>query len=998
MELTIYAPDGTELYTMPEIYTDCVERAELMSEDSIELHFSLAEPVYFPVGAHCEWNGKRYEVTEAQSPSYNQSTGGYDYTLTLDAYYIAWKNRILAYIPCPTSQAAEYTGVVQKAFTLTADLQTHAECIRRFFIHAGLSYESGEKTEAFSFSVLDSAAKRAENKTISYESVSVLDALNSIAEEYDCEWWVDGSVVYLGKCELKDSVAFQIGVNVATMNGSKSSADYASRFYIYGGTDNVPTNYGKTLQPFEVDTDGYKYPAFKAKGRDFKSGYLSSDAEYENKNDIERYFYMPPNYTLASSGNKGGQYNTYQWYEFRSDIFTNSKNFPISKDVISYGFAAYDENDNEVGKPTITLSTTNNVDIRYARVTIYLNVSTTSGKSKRCTVLIKEMNDASKTLDIPFPANSAYGQKVADLFSVGDTAVLYYTVKVEFGYAQGGVEMTNLSVSQNFEYWGCKVHHDTGIIKRTRITFLDGYYEGQTRDAFFITSGEVYDKNNKLSDTINVSFVIGTFNETMQRFIADGVMPETGVHFTLSNLIKAKLPAAWFVDDDNEIYALEEERLTLPSTLDGVSARYKEKWDALGLVLRNGYIDTKETLQPCEVVEKVLTIEDVFPRVETETDEVRTALIKNDETDENGNALDSWTMYAVHTSDYEFKEDFRLSDGADGYKQLQIKFTTGALAGFTFDCIHSPTNKETFKDCFAIERSEVATGVYWPNETMRPRSAADYEADNDTTHYDTEEGKWVGDKFILLGWDTSRLEDLGLVELAKAELVEAAVDEIEDCVEDPSTYECTMFPDTSYGLFTTSAEITRGAKIGETLAQGEARLTNVKGDILTDGSAGTLNADKAQVFGIGQRVTLYNRAFFADGKRDSRILGYERKMDIPWDAPAYTIGKKAKYSRFTEIEKKIENVGVTAAGNKSLSSGISASTGGGVYLITSNDSTEPSDTNAFSALRTSRNFLRSTEDCSAIGQIRFYSGLTARSGAENDGVTAADGIIEGTDI
>ena len=112
MTLPIYSPKGELIYEMPNIFVGCIERKELMKEDYVELHFNLAEPVFFPIGSYCTWHDKVYQVTEIQSPTYDSNTGGYQYELKLEAYYFAWKNRMYKY-------KSKYNNTLEASFNLS---------------------------------------------------------------------------------------------------------------------------------------------------------------------------------------------------------------------------------------------------------------------------------------------------------------------------------------------------------------------------------------------------------------------------------------------------------------------------------------------------------------------------------------------------------------------------------------------------------------------------------------------------------------------------------------------------------------------------------------------------------------------------------------------------------------------------------------------------------------------------------------------------------------
>lgn len=42
--------------------------------------------------------------------------------------------------------------------------------------------------------------------------------------------------------------------------------------------------------------------------------------------------------------------------------------------------------------------------------------------------------------------------------------------------------------------------------------------------------------------------------------------------------------------------------------------------------------------------------------------------------------------------------------------------------------------------------------------------------------------------------------------------------------------------------------------------------------------------------------------------KDSRIIGYELKLDKPYDTPTYIVGETAAYSRLKQLEKQISKL------------------------------------------------------------------------------------------
>ena len=150
------------------------------------------------------------------------------------------------------------------------------------------------------------------------------------------------------------------------------------------------------------------------------------------------------------------------------------------------------------------------------------------------------------------------------------------------------------------------------------------------------------------------------------------------------------------------------------------------------------------------------------------------------------------------------------------------------------------------------------------------------------------------------------------------------------------------------------------------------------------------NKGNIRTYEVGAKVNLINKAFFPEG-RQSRIIGFEWPLDIPYDHPVYTVGETASYSRIGEIESKLDSLtykGQTYSG--------SAVGGGGtsVYVIGVNDKTIPSDRNVFSAKRVLQEIIAyaisKTKDDTALGLISFLNGINVTKGIVTDTITATE--------
>lgn len=216
-----------------------------MKEDYIILPFSVAKPVQFKLGDYVDLSGvldeslggklaKIYEITDLQKPTYNTSTGGYDYNLQMNAYYWKWKNKIFKYTP-------EHAGN-EASWSLTAALDVQLGVFLRNLKALGYTYRETD----FIFSIDDTVENKAVAMT--YDNMNLLDALFSMAGEdkWNCDCWITDNVIHFGRNEFGDAVKIERGVEASSVTRSESQGTYATRIYAFGSTKNIPTNYRPT--------------------------------------------------------------------------------------------------------------------------------------------------------------------------------------------------------------------------------------------------------------------------------------------------------------------------------------------------------------------------------------------------------------------------------------------------------------------------------------------------------------------------------------------------------------------------------------------------------------------------------------------------------------------------------------------------------------------------------------------------------------------------------
>lgn len=217
-----------------------IGKFSLMKEDYVILPFSSLSLVDFQVGDYVDLRGvfdasmggklaKIYQIVDMSYPTYNASSGGYDYELRLDAYYWKWKTKIFKYTP--------EVGGQEASWSLTAPLDVQMGVFLRNLKALGYKYEG----EDFVFSIDESVENS--SKLMTYDNMNLLDAMFSMAGKWGCDCWVTDHVINFGRCEFSDAVKIELGKEAKDMPRSNSKGTYATRIYAFGSTRNIPANY-----------------------------------------------------------------------------------------------------------------------------------------------------------------------------------------------------------------------------------------------------------------------------------------------------------------------------------------------------------------------------------------------------------------------------------------------------------------------------------------------------------------------------------------------------------------------------------------------------------------------------------------------------------------------------------------------------------------------------------------------------------------------------------
>jgi hypothetical protein len=838
----------------------------LMQEDYITLLFSLSNPVYFKLGDYVDNELGIFELVDLYKPTYNTTTGAYDYELRLDAYYWKWKNKKFFYTPETTGREA--------AWNLTATLDTHLNVFLDNLNALGYKF----REEEFTYEI-DSTVENT-SKLISYDNVNLIDALTQMAETWECEWWITEHVIHFGRCEYSSPVDFKAGdltdtenVNVNSMTRSDSQTTYATRIYAFGSTRNIPSSYRKELIFDVKEVNGRN---ISDTSRPLKISYFPSRVTYKEDytaSSNEGSGSFTPSYTewtldktLASSA-KGGSYK----------VVSGGISINISTAVPQIGNRAF----LPAGDYILKASYIYNV----------------SGESKE--VIIGNQT-------VSLAQNQQY--EIVSKIQVPDTLVIDKNssdLKVRvYVHVPAPASSELLSTFQAYVTYDINVYG--GSSATTSVTFLSGANAGQTFAA-------VYNPDLLTGDAANI----------IQ--LPEGVTASLGNRYTINNIISGKVPDNYFSKDDKEmtLNGVVQKRLMLP---EGISYVDAYKYSPTGERINIGderYNDPDNVEMPEEeAIEEIVIFEDEYPQYKGTISSVS----HDDKVDDNDKEYRIYNF--KDTGLKNFTEDFRL----DG-EELHMIFQTGKLAGmdFAINIVESDNTGTTFE----IVRNE-DYGRFLPDDVLYPQTAH------------MEDGEEVpADTYILYGFDTAYISEQMLPD-AEQDLLKKAKEYVKKSMIDPSTYDCEMDADFIYN----------------------------KGNIRT--------------YEVGAKVNLINKAFFPEG-RQSRIIGFEWPLDIPYDHPIYTVGETASYSRIGEIESKLDSLtykGQTYSGSAVGGGGIS------VYVIGVNDKTIPSDRNVFSAKRVLQEIIAyaisKTKDDTALGLISFLNGINVTKGIVTDTITATE--------
>lgn len=269
------------------------------------------------------------------------------------------------------------------------------------------------------------------------------------------------------------------------------------------------------------------------------------------------------------------------------------------------------------------------------------------------------------------------------------------------------------------------------------------------------------------------------------------------------------------------------------------------------------YVETSGLDNYAKIVEEAVVFDNIFPRLLLKVASVNTEnMVQEIVHDDKSIEYQNWTQYkitATRLNGSEFHFDARyLMDGAG---KLQAVFTAPAtaqssgfkLSGMTFD-VGFDYNSQVY----TIVRNE-DFGAQIPNSYLYPS---------------------IDDEFFLTGWNPKAIGELGIIADAENELLVEAIAYRDAIQAGQFTFNCGMMRRV---LFT------------------------------SDYGGGTTDDVGLKTYGLllmGAQVTI-NNAALPGGSKTSRVIGYDYKLDMPYDTPKYIVGETEAFSRIKQLEKEI---------------------------------------------------------------------------------------------
>ena len=862
--ITIYAPatDAPLATVLVEEGSKAV--ATLMEQDYIELHFNTTHIVHFPVGAWCMIYSdknmtppKRYVVCQKTYPTFNEDTAGYEYRLRLDAWYYAWQR----YTFCLTPKY----GANTTDFFYTQKLPAHAELI---------------------FKQLINIIEDRHDTSIEVPSAIYIHYINK-TEIYS---WsnAESTTTFLADGETTEDIA-------PKFRRDGSAEDAEMNIIVPGGKIGALTLVNTIWYDTEIDPDTNE------------ANYLVEDkvksVQYQDINIIEAMKQMCSEEA----------FNCEWWFDDEQALHFGRCEYgtPVRIENATDGIITRQDSSSEYANSIIAFGSTRNVPARYRKSLIF--ECDTPGDpsvidSTRKVNIKMFPSDLREEGGIVASGSSSYGYSGIDFEKEINITFIDTTVTgpctALFDIKDFKFAINSFDVAENDpEYYAANIYEAfkdcTIAIKAGTETFMIkpesidvSYFIVREEETYYDFHLTFYFKPQTfiLYGTGSISLVVGAqgIKNTLYYLMRD--------HLGGNNWVEVRCTDA-LVRTRVEVLTGDQAGRTLPVTINpqrvissnkqyneieglgslkkGDKFRYAEKTIIESEVPITYYTDdfstddniasyTRRLMLPTEQcrnniievpgttpesrVEIVKVFEDIYPSETFEIAKVTQYSEQVPKIDDNGQTYyvpEERFRFYLRKQDIDFKQSY-ISGG-----ELQCQFQDGKLAGLTFGLAFEGDTNVKDEQGNALQAYVIVPdknyNILLPNVTLEPRN---------------------GDHIVLLNYSPAAISDIGLIDSAEERLYNRAKSYLEKVSLETGTYTAKIYFEKAKQMF--------------------------------DSPEGLPT--------IGQKTELIHPAYFGEGgTRITRVVGYEKPLDIPWDNPTFTIGESPAYSHFAAIDKQLKS-------------------------------------------------------------------------------------------
>lgn len=235
--MTIYTPDGNIIIDAP-VSKSAVVKRELMGDYYIELPFHHKDILSIPIGSYVRYEDCIFEIMHKVHPERLKDANGYAYPLKFYARQHKMQKRRVFW---------RSSAVKEATFNLTTTLSSFAQLIADNMnaTFTGAVWSVGQLPDN------DADA----TKKMQFNGNTCWEAIDAIAKLFEVEWWITekGNGKYIsinfGKLATGDYEEFREGDVVTSFPAFKGEDEnYGTRFFVYGGSRNIPADYYESEQ------------------------------------------------------------------------------------------------------------------------------------------------------------------------------------------------------------------------------------------------------------------------------------------------------------------------------------------------------------------------------------------------------------------------------------------------------------------------------------------------------------------------------------------------------------------------------------------------------------------------------------------------------------------------------------------------------------------------------------------------------------------------------